>query len=156
MPPTGAPIQAFTNALPPSVLHHATTGIPDFRGQRGVWTLEEQGQPLPEYERCWDNAVPTLGHMALVGLVKEGLVHAIISQNVDGEKMEGRLEYRRNPRAASFCHRCHRCWCCCRCCGGCYCWCCWCCCFLLLLWLRSLLWLWLCSSLWLLPRLFPL
>ncbi|CAM9765731.1 unnamed protein product, partial [Laminaria digitata] len=59
-------------------------GIPDFRGQRGVWTLEEQGQPLPEYERCWDNAVPTLGHMALVGLMKEGLVHAIISQNVDG------------------------------------------------------------------------
>eukprot|EP00904_Undaria_pinnatifida_P005229 jgi/Undpi1/1836/HiC_scaffold_12.g05223.m1 len=59
-------------------------GIPDFRGQRGVWTLEKQGHPLPEYERCWDNAFPTLGHMALLALVKEGLVHAIISQNVDG------------------------------------------------------------------------
>lgn len=61
------------------------SGIPDFRGQRGVWTLEEQGEPLPKYERCWDNAVPTLGHMALVGLVNAGLLHGIISQNVDGE-----------------------------------------------------------------------
>lgn len=41
---------------------------------------------MPEYERCWDNAMPTLGHMALVGLVKEGIVHAIISQNVDGKR----------------------------------------------------------------------
>ncbi|CAN0028775.1 unnamed protein product [Scytosiphon promiscuus] len=57
-------------------------GIPDFRGKDGVWTLEEQGEPLPDYEKCWDNAMPTLGHMALVGLVKEGLVHAIISQNL--------------------------------------------------------------------------
>lgn len=64
-----------------------TSGIPDFRGKHGVWTLEEQGQPLPEYERCWDNAMPTLGHMALVGLVNSGVVHSIISQNVDG-KME--------------------------------------------------------------------
>lgn len=61
------------------------TGIPDFRGEHGVWTLEEQGHPLPEYERCWDNAMPTLAHMALVGLMNRGLVHSIISQNVDGE-----------------------------------------------------------------------
>ncbi|CAN0081010.1 unnamed protein product [Pylaiella littoralis] len=59
-------------------------GIPDFRGKDGVWTLEEQGQPLPDYEKCWDNAMPTLGHMALVGLVNEGIVTAVISQNVDG------------------------------------------------------------------------
>lgn len=51
-----------------------------------MWTLEEQGQPLPKYERCWDNAMPTLGHMALVGLVEHGIVHSIISQNVDGKK----------------------------------------------------------------------
>ncbi|CAM9543974.1 unnamed protein product [Ascophyllum nodosum] len=59
-------------------------GIPDFRGERGVWTLEEQGHPLPDYERCWDNAMPTLAHMALTELVNRGLVHSIISQNVDG------------------------------------------------------------------------
>lgn len=101
-PPTGThtPIQALYRCLCVA-LHHATTGIPDFRGQRGVWTLEKQGQPLPEYERCWDNAVPTLGHMALVGLVKEGLVHAIISQNVDGEREEGTLQYRK-PSACAF------------------------------------------------------
>lgn len=51
-----------------------------------MWTLEEQGHPLPEYERCWDNAMPTLAHMALVGLMNRGLVHSIISQNVDGER----------------------------------------------------------------------
>lgn len=33
--------------------------------------------------------MPTLGHMALVGLVKEGLVHGVISQNVDGERQAG-------------------------------------------------------------------
>lgn len=48
--------------------------------------MEEQGEPLPKYERCWDNAVPTLAHMALVGLVNAGLLHGIISQNVDGER----------------------------------------------------------------------
>ncbi|CAM9968978.1 unnamed protein product, partial [Ectocarpus fasciculatus] len=64
-------------------------GIPDFRGKDGVWTLENQGQPLPDYEKCWDNAMPTLGHMALVELVNEGLVHAVISQNVDGERVTG-------------------------------------------------------------------
>lgn len=37
--------------------------------------------------------MPTLGHMALVGLVKEGLVQAIISQNVDGERKEGTPQY---------------------------------------------------------------
>lgn len=73
-------------------------GIPDFRGKDGVWTLEEQGQPLPDYEKCWDNAMPTLGHMALVGLVNEGIVTAVISQNVDGEKVDGGGR--------------HTCWCC--------------------------------------------
>lgn len=61
-------------------------GIPDFRGKDGVWTREKQGQPLPDYEKCWDNAMPTLGHMALVGLVNEGIVNAVISQNVDGKR----------------------------------------------------------------------
>ena len=51
-----------------------------------MWTLEEQGHPLPDYERCWDNAMPTLAHMALTELVNRGLVHSIISQNVDGER----------------------------------------------------------------------
>ncbi len=79
----------LTNVAAATAAAYLATGIPDFRGKAGVWTLEKQGQPLPDYEKCWDNAMPTLGHMALVGLAKEGLVHGVISQNVDGERQAG-------------------------------------------------------------------
>ena len=42
------------------------------------------GDPLPEHEPCWNNAVPTLGHMALLGLMRAGMLQTIISQNIDG------------------------------------------------------------------------
>ncbi|CAM9384627.1 unnamed protein product [Ectocarpus sp. 12 AP-2014] len=82
-------LAGLLRAAPIAVAHtgaglSTAAGIPDFRGKDGVWTLENQGKPLPDYEKCWDNAMPTLGHMALVGLVNEGFVHAVISQNVDG------------------------------------------------------------------------
>ncbi|CAM9582930.1 unnamed protein product, partial [Phaeothamnion confervicola] len=74
---------------PYSVVHtgagiSTAAGIADFRGTNGTWTKEKQGHPPPEYERCWDNAVPTLAHMAIKGLVDMGKVQAISSQNVDG------------------------------------------------------------------------
>jgi NAD+-dependent protein deacetylase sirtuin 6 len=59
-------------------------GIPDFRGRNGIWTREKQGHPLPHHEPFWTNAVPTLGHMALVGLMRARLVHYVVSQNIDG------------------------------------------------------------------------
>lgn len=98
------PASATTTAVFSSRYIHTLPylGIPDFRGKHGVWTLEKQGQPLPSYEKCWDNAVPTLGHMALAGLVNEGLVHAIVSQNVDGKGGEtdtpGGIDDSRHPQ----------------------------------------------------------
>ena len=65
-------------------------GIPDFRGPKGVWTLEEKGQS-PQLDVTFDEARPTLTHMALLKLVNEGLVQYVVSQNVDGLHLKSGL-----------------------------------------------------------------
>ncbi|KAK3731474.1 hypothetical protein QZH41_013653 [Actinostola sp. cb2023] len=60
-----------------------SSGIPDFRGPKGVWTLEEKGLS-PNFEVSFETAEPSLTHMALMKMVQEGLIHYVISQNVDG------------------------------------------------------------------------
>ena len=77
------------------------SGIPDFRGPKGVWTKNPMAEKLsnihyymadPEVRKAaWQarmdhtawNAKPNAGHLALAALEKRGKLHALITQNID-------------------------------------------------------------------------
>jgi NAD-dependent deacetylase len=78
------------------------SGIPDFRGPRGVWTQDPEAEKLsdiryyvadPEIRRkSWQSrlahpawtARPNAGHAAIAELERRGKLHALITQNIDG------------------------------------------------------------------------
>jgi len=78
------------------------SGIPDFRGPQGVWTLNPKAERMsdiryyrsdPEVRRLsWQSrlahpawtAAPNSGHRALVDLERRGKLEALITQNIDG------------------------------------------------------------------------
>jgi NAD-dependent deacetylase len=78
------------------------SGIPDFRGPQGVWTKNPKAERLsniqhymsdPEVRKlAWQSrldhpawrATPNAGHRALVELERRGLLHALVTQNIDG------------------------------------------------------------------------
>jgi len=57
-----------------------SSGIPDFRGPKGVWTLQRAGKGIPNASLPFHRAVPSLTHMALVELERAGILKFIISQ----------------------------------------------------------------------------
>uniref|UniRef100_A0A8C6VFL6 protein acetyllysine N-acetyltransferase n=1 Tax=Naja naja TaxID=35670 RepID=A0A8C6VFL6_NAJNA len=62
------------------------SGIPDFRGPNGVWTMEERGL-VPKFDTTFENAKPSKTHMALLELHRVGILHFLVSQNIDGLHM---------------------------------------------------------------------
>ncbi len=78
------------------------SGIPDFRGPQGVWTKNPKAERLsnirdymadPDVRKlAWQGrlnhpawaAQPGPGHRALVELEHRGLLHALVTQNIDG------------------------------------------------------------------------
>src|SRR3954462_8398282 len=78
------------------------SGIPDFRGPNGVWTKNPAAEKMatiqhyladPEVRRrAWRSrnenpafhAEPNDGHRAVVELERQGKLHAVVTQNVDG------------------------------------------------------------------------
>jgi NAD-dependent deacetylase len=78
------------------------SGIPDFRGPKGVWTKNPEAEKMatiqhymaePEIRRrSWQQKLemagaarePNAGHRALVALHERGKLHTLITQNVDG------------------------------------------------------------------------
>src|SRR5688500_745923 len=78
------------------------SGIPDFRGPQGVWTLNPKAERMsdiryyvadPEVRRLsWQSraahpawtAQPNSGHRALVDLERRGKLDTLVTQNIDG------------------------------------------------------------------------
>jgi NAD-dependent deacetylase len=78
------------------------SGIPDFRGPKGVWTKNPEAEKMATIqhymadgelrERSWRSkldsaarrAKPNAGHRALVALERRGKLHTLVTQNVDG------------------------------------------------------------------------
>ena len=78
------------------------SGIPDFRGPNGVWTLNPAAERLSSYDdyvrdpevrrRAWQarkthpawTAEPNAGHRALVALERAGKLRGLPTQNIDG------------------------------------------------------------------------
>jgi len=62
----------------------ASSGIATYRGPQGFWTRRDKGLPPPPASVKLDQALPTSGHMALVGLKNSGHLKHLVSTNVDG------------------------------------------------------------------------
>ena len=59
------------------------SGIPDFRGPKGVWTRRDAGLPAPRWRVPPDQVKPNASHLSLVELQRLGKLQFLITQNTD-------------------------------------------------------------------------
>lgn len=59
-----------------------SSGIPDYRGPNGVWTLRAQGVEVPRSVTL-EAAVPTVAHTVVAELVAQQLFRGVVSTNID-------------------------------------------------------------------------
>jgi mono-ADP-ribosyltransferase sirtuin 6 len=59
------------------------SGIPDFRGPKGVWTRRDAGLPAPRWRVPPGQVEPNASHLSLVELQRLGKLRFLITQNTD-------------------------------------------------------------------------
>jgi mono-ADP-ribosyltransferase sirtuin 6 len=59
------------------------SGLPDYRGPEGIWTLKEKGLKPKLPKIPWHMVEPAQSHLSVVDLQNIGLLTFLISQNVD-------------------------------------------------------------------------
>ncbi|EEB16023.1 chromatin regulatory protein sir2, putative [Pediculus humanus corporis] len=87
-----------------------SAGIPDFRGPRGVWTLQAKGEK-PDLSKDFNEAIPTVTHMAIMKLVEKQKVKYVVSQNIDGLHLRSNLrrKYLSELHGNMFTEQCNSC-----------------------------------------------
>ncbi|TRY91572.1 hypothetical protein DNTS_015143 [Danionella cerebrum] len=78
---TGIPDFRFWMSL--AAYHQTAVTFSESRGPNGVWTMEERGE-TPHFNTTFEEARPSLTHMALLQLQRTGRLKYLVSQNVDG------------------------------------------------------------------------
>src|SRR5919202_890134 len=59
------------------------SGIPGFRGPKGVWTRRDAGLPPPRWRILPGQVKPNASHLSLVELQRLGKLQFLITQNTD-------------------------------------------------------------------------
>ncbi|MFX0062078.1 MAG: NAD-dependent deacetylase [Candidatus Hermodarchaeota archaeon] len=59
------------------------SGLPDFRGPEGIWTLRDKGLKPKLPKVPWHEVQPNPAHISILELQNMGLMKFLISQNVD-------------------------------------------------------------------------
>ena len=85
-------------------------GLRDYRGKRGKWTLEAQGEQIA-YTTEYEALRPTFTHEAIAKLVEMGRLVYVVSQNADGLHHLSGIPYSKlsDVHGSAFTERCSKC-----------------------------------------------
>jgi mono-ADP-ribosyltransferase sirtuin 6 len=88
-----------------------STGIPDYRGPNGIWTVMATGR-IPDSMVDISDVSPSYTHMCIAKLVHVGFLKGCVSTNVDGLHYKSGLEPLKDLAELHgnlFCERCKNC-----------------------------------------------